>query len=142
MSAVDLLLAKLDGVRRTGPGRWIARCPAHDDRSPSLSIRELDDGRVLIHCFAECETVEVLGAVGLDVSNLFPPRNEDGYPPVRRPFVGDDMLRALAHNALLIAVAGEDVAAGRGLSDSDRAALIEAASRLRAGVEACAGRNQ
>jgi DNA primase len=47
MSA-EALLAHLDKVRRTGAGRWIARCPAHDDKSPSLAIRELDDGRTLI----------------------------------------------------------------------------------------------
>ena len=45
MSA-DVLLSILEGVKRTGPGRWMARCPAHGDKSPSLSIRELDDGRV------------------------------------------------------------------------------------------------
>ena len=36
------ILDRLDGVRPTGDGRWIARCPAHDDRSPSLSIREAE----------------------------------------------------------------------------------------------------
>jgi len=33
----DILLARLDGVKRTGPDRWIARCPAHDDKRPSLA---------------------------------------------------------------------------------------------------------
>jgi hypothetical protein len=46
MSA-DVLLDKLDGVRPTGAGRWIAKCPAHEDRHASLSVRELDDGHVL-----------------------------------------------------------------------------------------------
>ncbi len=41
----DVLLSRLDGACRTGPGRWIARCPAHDDRHPSLAVRELEDGR-------------------------------------------------------------------------------------------------
>ena len=45
MTAVALL-DRLDKVRPTGAGTWVARCPAHDDRGPSLSVRELDDGRI------------------------------------------------------------------------------------------------
>jgi hypothetical protein len=44
------LLDHLERVKQTGPGRWIARCPAHEDRSPSLSVRELEDGRLLRLC--------------------------------------------------------------------------------------------
>ncbi len=47
MSA-DRLLSALDGVKRIGVDRWLTRCPAHDDRRPSLSVRELDDGRLLV----------------------------------------------------------------------------------------------
>ena len=59
----ESLLSCLDNVRETRPGYWLACCPAHDDRSPSLSIRELDDGRILIHDFAGCPPQDVLGAV-------------------------------------------------------------------------------
>ena len=52
MSAAAELAAVLK-ARRTGRG-WVARCPAHDDRTPSLSIRETDDGRLLLKCFAGC----------------------------------------------------------------------------------------
>ena len=45
------LLDRLEAVRETGSSRWIARCPAHDDSSPSLAVRELDDGRILLHDF-------------------------------------------------------------------------------------------
>ena len=58
-------------ARRSGAG-WIGRCPAHEDRSPSLSIREGDDGRVLLHCFAGCSIESICEAVGLKVSYLFP----------------------------------------------------------------------
>jgi len=69
MSATTLL-DRLHGVRSTGPGRWIARCPAHEDRSPSLSVRETD-GRTLIHCFGGCSAGDVLAAVGLRMTDLF-----------------------------------------------------------------------
>ena len=72
MSAASTLLDHLAGLKQTVAGRWIARCPAHDDRNPSLSVRELDDGRVLVYCFAGCDTADVVAAVGLSLSDLYP----------------------------------------------------------------------
>jgi len=53
-----------------GNGKWMALCPAHKDRSPSLAIKKTDE-RLLLHCFAGCETKYVAAAVGLDMSDLF-----------------------------------------------------------------------
>ena len=80
------LLDRLSGVKQTAPGRWIARCPAHEDKSPSLSIRESDDGRVLIHDFGGCDTEDVLTAVGMQFSDLFTKPLEQHLPPVRGGF--------------------------------------------------------
>ncbi len=66
---VDVLLGRLEGVRPAGPNSWVARCPAHDDRDPSLSV-SVKDGRVLIHCFAGCAPEAVLEAVGLTWKDL------------------------------------------------------------------------
>jgi len=66
---VEVLLDRLDGVRRAGPDSWMARCPAHPDRNPSLSV-SVKDGRVLVHCFAGCHPDAVLGAVGLTWRDL------------------------------------------------------------------------
>lgn len=65
------ILSRLEGVKRNGKTRWVARCPAHEDRSPSLSIGEAEDGRVLIHCFAGCGAAEVMSALGLSLTDLF-----------------------------------------------------------------------
>ena len=80
-SPASRLLPRLQGVRETGPCRWIAQCPAHDDRSPSLSVRELEDGRLLIHDFAGCEPFAVLTAVGLEMKDLFPAQNRKTHWP-------------------------------------------------------------
>ncbi len=53
------MLDRLNGKRRAGAG-WVARCPAHDDREPSLSIGVGRDGRVLLHCFAGCSYSEIV----------------------------------------------------------------------------------
>lgn len=52
-------LARGLGGRRTG-ATWLACCPAHDDREPSLAIRDGDDGRVLVHCHAGCDQRDVI----------------------------------------------------------------------------------
>ena len=86
---VHKLISRLDGVRSRGHDRWIAKCPAHDDRSPSLSIRETEDGTVLIKCFAGCGAVNVLQAVGLELVDLFPERlghHRKGQNPGRIDF--------------------------------------------------------
>ncbi len=41
----------------------MARCPAHDDSTPSLSIREARDGKLLVHCHAGCEQTAVIAAL-------------------------------------------------------------------------------
>ncbi|MFN2467038.1 MAG: AAA family ATPase [Gaiellaceae bacterium] len=72
MSAVDQVLGRLEGVKKAGHG-WTARCPAHEDHTPSLSIDLGDGGRVLIKCQAGCNTADVLGALELTLHDLFEP---------------------------------------------------------------------
>lgn len=67
---LDDLLARLEGVRRSGRG-WMARCAAHSDRSPSLSIMEGEDGRIVLHCFAGCTIEEICSALRITVTDLF-----------------------------------------------------------------------
>jgi hypothetical protein len=70
VSPLQVVLGRLDRVRRSGDG-FMARCPAHEDRTPSLSIKETDEGTVLVHCFAGCRPEEVAGAIGLNLAALF-----------------------------------------------------------------------
>ena len=55
-------IAKALGGRRTG-STWMARCPAHDDREPSLAIAEAKDGTVLVRCHAGCSQHDVIDAL-------------------------------------------------------------------------------
>ena len=68
------VLHRLEGVRQTQPDKWIARCPAHKDRSPSLSIRDAGNDLILLHCHAGCHFEDVVAAMGLKVSDLMPPK--------------------------------------------------------------------
>jgi len=69
MRAKDIL-QRLDKVRGISPN-WSARCPAHDDKNPSLSIKETQDGTVLLHCHARCATEDVVSKLGLKMSDLY-----------------------------------------------------------------------
>lgn len=129
-------LSRLDKVKRTGAGRYQARCPAHDDRGPSLSIRELDDGRVLVHCFAGCDVHSVLASVGLDISALFPEREIQHGRPERRPFPAADVLRCVAFEALVVTVAGVGLLSGHPFTDVDRDRLALAVGRIHAALDA------
>ena len=71
MKPIQHVLARLKGVRRQGDG-WTARCPAHDDHQPSLSVTETAAGKVLLCCFAGCSAEAVVEAMGLAWQDLFP----------------------------------------------------------------------
>jgi hypothetical protein len=134
----DRLIAGLERVRRTGPGRYVARCPAHKDRTASLSIRELDDGRVLVHCFASCLVTDVVAAAGVTMEDLFPPRTAtagSGQRAERRPFSVRDLMDALASELGVAWVLLADLAAGREIVPKDRERAALARDRCAALVE-------
>lgn len=71
MTPVELVLSKLPDARHRGNG-WMARCPAHDDRRPSLCVSAGDDDRALVHCHAGCTPDAIVGALGLKLGDLMP----------------------------------------------------------------------
>lgn len=73
---INDILPRLKGVKRSGQGKWIARCCAHDDRSPSLSIRDVGNGRILFNCFVGCSYESIIAALGID-----PQRRRGPYIP-------------------------------------------------------------
>jgi hypothetical protein len=80
---VEELLDKLDKVRHTGRDKWVACCPVHGDKNPSMSIAE-KDGRILCHCFScGANGLEVAKALGLPPSVLFEKPLEQSYIPKR-----------------------------------------------------------
>jgi len=131
------LLSRLSKVKKTGHGTWIACCPAHDDRHPSLSVREKDDGLVLLRCHAqECAVQDIVAAIGLDLSDLFPERPSGDYVKrERRPFNPSDVLTCIAHEALIVALLAADLHKNRAVSESDYERLMTASARLSAASE-------
>lgn len=131
-SPIDKILTLLAKVRRRQPGQWSACCPAHDDKGPSLSIRENPDGAVLLHCFAGCEVSQIVAAAGLELQDLFPPRNEPLNAPARaaRVLTHGQALELLHDEAQLIAIVAGNIGHGIELSDVDRERVMQAAGRV------------
>jgi len=119
MSASEIV-ARLAFVRPTGKDSYIARCPAHQDASPSLTIKELSDGRVLIHCFAGCGALDVISTIGLEWDALYPPTDQEYR-------VGRSRAPRETVDSLVVEIAEHDRALGKRLSKADveryRAAL-------------------
>lgn len=130
MSA-ETLLSRLSKVRKMGADRWMACCPAHADKSPSLSIRELSDGRILVHCWTGCSAESILDAVGLTFDDLFPERlPEMHYPKVKPTFSAREVLFALAPELLTVALIGRQMASGKSNDEQTQQALVQAVSRI------------
>ena len=135
MTPVEGILSRLQKVKGKN-GSWTACCPAHNDKGPSLAIREADDGRVLLHCFAGCEVNSVVTALGMDMTDLFPPDNKRrDYPlegkPRRKPaFYASDLIRILAFEALVVSICASDMRRGKALSDEDNERLKVAQQRI------------
>ena len=109
------ILSRLDGVRSTGEGKWMALCPAHSDRKASLSISTGEDGRTLLRCFAKCELDAILDALDLRPSDLFADNGNGqgfgyGYTPS-----GDD--RPLGWDSV---IGGSDRSTGSSTNGSGR----------------------
>lgn len=116
MSDIDRVLGALDAHRcppkKNGRDRWSCRCPAHDDRSASASVRIMADGWITLKCYAGCSRDSILLALGLEWTVLAPHAREfesrrrpDGSMPPRmgKDFEEREVFR-LAHAELYVAV--------------------------------------
>ena len=111
----EKLLDLLHGVRRTGPQKWQARCPSHDDRSPSLSIRETSEGTLLLKCWAGCSAHEIVSSVGLKLSDLFPRSVEPCRGSAPR-FSARELLETAIFETTVVALAYRSLQSGNALS--------------------------
>jgi len=130
---IENILSRLERVKGRN-GAYTACCPAHSDKSPSLAIRELDDGRILIKCFADCSVQDILGAIGMDMNDLFPNVNKDLHQ-VKRKYYASDLLRVIEFEAWVVSVAAYTMAQGLPLSEEDRGRMKKAQARIMEAVK-------
>ena len=126
------VLEKLTKVRKTAANKYMACCPAHNDSTASLSIREEDDGTVLMHCFAGCATVDVAASIGLSFSDFFPAsalngHSRKGSKALLNPY---DALTALCMCLLEAAIYADQLSKGISLSQTAQERLTLITNRI------------
>lgn len=143
-SPMDRLLGLLDGVRKAGAG-WAAKCPAHDDKSPSLAVSEGTDGRVLLKCYAGCDALSIVQAVGMELRDLFPQRlpepTREGRLAQRNAWKQTGWAAALgvlARESTIVLIAARALQRGEPFSDEDDARLLLAIGRIESAREVLA----
>lgn len=124
---IDKLLSRLSKVKRSGENKYMACCPAHNDRTASLTIREESDGRVLLSCFAGCDTYAILQTVGLDWDDLFPDKAiGHAIKKIDQIIYPSDALKIIQHEARIIMLAAYDIRKNKPLSVEDYERLEQA----------------
>lgn len=138
---VEEVLNRLTKVKKSGKDKWMACCPAHEDSSPSLAIKE-SDGTILLHCFAGCGVDDICGAIGIELVELFPPTDKREWENQEKPvkfgavrFTAIDALRCLAGEGSVLLLLACDMAEGKVLGQDDQDRLTTALGRLSAAME-------
>lgn len=136
MSRIDKLLSRLEGVKRTGNGQWMAKCCAHDDRSPSLSIKDAGNGKILVNCLAGCSALDVLGAVGMDWNDVMPEKVISHQErPTRQRVYPSDALRAIQFEARIVIATAFALNNGEKLPQTDLDRLKLSMERINTALE-------
>ena len=133
---LDKVLSRLEKVKSRGGGQYNALCPCHDDKTPSLGVKEVEPDKIIIHCFG-CGAggMDVIAALGLDSSDLFPP--DDGTYSKKSKQVGfptGQILNALQFEVTIVEMVASMILRGEEISDEDMLRLSFAVERIREGA--------
>lgn len=129
--SIDNLLAALPRVKSVGQSRWTSGCPICQSKNGRpISIRALDDGRVLLHPFCGCGTSDVLESVGLGLSDLFEKPLGQYFEPSHSSIPARDLLEVIAHETTVAALIAEDLVKRRQVNEAQVSRLFMAASRI------------
>jgi hypothetical protein len=132
---INNLLSRLSKVKPTGRNTYLACCPAHDDKSPSLSIKEEHDGHILLHCFAGCSASDIVGTIGIDIGDLFPPEPVHHKAPVRKKFYATDILAAIKFESKIVLMASYELRRNKSLDEIDMKRLELAYERIKEAID-------
>lgn len=140
---IEEILSKLDKVKKYNQrsNAWVACCPSHDDKSPSLAVKSLDDGRVLLHCFGGCSVESIVESLGLRLADLMGDAPTEYHHQAKRvnriPLT--DLLRAMQFDSLRVGLYASRLAHGIPLEETDKNALLEISGSFQVAVDYIAG---
>src|SRR6185312_14209745 len=96
-------IARVLKAKRVGKGKWMAKCPAHRERTASLSVTDMGGGRTRLHCFGGCHQADVVRTAGLEWKDL---RSGSVQPFIRERMTLEDQRKSLERQLGLVAMLG------------------------------------
>jgi len=134
-SPIDTILSQLDKVKSFGNGKYKALCPVHNEKTPSLAITERDDGSILAHCFGcGANGIEIVQALGLQPSDLYPKSQRWHNEKYRQPFPAKQILECIGFESQIVLIAAQQVLGGHSLNKTDFERLRLANDRIYSAV--------
>jgi hypothetical protein len=115
------ILDRLQKVKSCGSGKWQACCPAHEDKSPSLSIKQTDEGSTLLKCWAGCFTADIVAAIGLQMNNLF----YESSSIDKSDYKKKQLIRDLKNSQLFVAIYDATALTGEAITREDTEKYIK-----------------
>ncbi len=123
---IEQLLARLEKIRRIGDGKWLACCPAHNDKNPSLAIKQTEDGKILIHCFAGCDVESIVSSIDLSIADLMPdnPTYKKGSKPPK--FNKYELFDRMVYESIILCIAIRQLINKEALTTEDQKRVLKA----------------
>ena len=133
---IENLLERLTGVKTTKNNEWVALCPVHNEKTPSLGLKLTPEGKIICHCFGcGASGLDVIHALNLDPSELFPPEDSVTYTRQKRVYLSaDTVLWCLQYEATILSLAACDIVNGC-VNVDDTKRILLAQSRIEQACE-------
>lgn len=135
--SLEIILSRLNKVRKSSNNSWMACCPAHDDNTPSFSIKDNGNGKLLFNCLAGCANEDILGALGMDWADIMSPNQpkEHFVKSTKQRVYATDALRAIRFEARIVCLAAYDLRNGIKPNEVDMKRLELAIERINTAAE-------
>jgi hypothetical protein len=137
MSGAATVLDRLARVKLTRPSQYAAACPVCLSKAGRpIAVRELDDGRTLLHAFCGCSTEDVLLALGLTLTDLYPQRlpgtgPAGGYASTHSKIPARDLLEVISAEVSVVSIIAARMLDGKKpTTEADWPRLAKAAARI------------
>jgi hypothetical protein len=135
-AVIEDFISRMHGVKKTGNNRWICKCPSHQDKTASLSVSQEEDGRILINCFAGCDTYSILRSAGMDWQDVMPESRLGEFKPKKTVIYASEGLKLLQHETRVLLLIAYDLKKGVVLDDTMER-LEKAMDRVNRIIEGC-----
>lgn len=135
--SLEILLSRLHKVRKSSNNSWMACCPSHDDKTPSLSIKDSGNGKLLLNCLAGCGKEDILGTLGMEWADIMPPNQpkEHFVKPTKQRVYATDALRAIRFESQIVCLAAYELRNGVVPTEADKQRLELAMERINTALE-------